>query len=173
VRAAGEKIASRRQHIRALKAELPDPAHLLSRQRHRLDDLTHRSEGSVRAFWRKKKGHLDEIRSRLGTAEPRARLRALAERVQKGARRLETWQAAFFRRESLRLERLASRLEPANVAKMLSRGFSLVIKDGLLVKESRAVARGESLRIVLGSGWLDVDVQHKDTGVDPLRRPAR
>jgi exodeoxyribonuclease VII large subunit len=173
MRVAGENIASRRQHVRALKAELPDPAHLLSRQRHRLDDLMHRAEGSVRTLWRKRRGHLDEIRVRLGAAEPRARLRALAERVQRGARRLETWQAAFFRRESLRLERLTSRLEPANVAKMLSRGFSLVLKDGLLVRESSAVARGESLRVVLGSGWLDVDVQQKDAGPDPLRRPSR
>ena len=40
------------------------------------------------------------------------------------------WSAATFRRESMRLAGLAARLEPANVAKILSRGFALALADG-------------------------------------------
>ncbi|HET6922750.1 MAG TPA: exodeoxyribonuclease VII large subunit, partial [Anaeromyxobacteraceae bacterium] len=42
-RVAGEALGSRRRELRALRAELSDPKHLLSRERHRLDDLLHRA----------------------------------------------------------------------------------------------------------------------------------
>ncbi len=53
--------------------------------------------------------------------------------MEAATRRLGAWQAAYFRREGLRVERLAGRLEPANVAKLLARGFALVLRDGRLV----------------------------------------
>ncbi|HEX8908383.1 MAG TPA: exodeoxyribonuclease VII large subunit, partial [Anaeromyxobacteraceae bacterium] len=47
-RCVGEAVASRRRELRALRAELADPKHLLSQQRHRLDDLLHRGEAAAR-----------------------------------------------------------------------------------------------------------------------------
>ncbi len=75
----------------------------------------------------------------------------------------------------MRLERLSARLEPANVAKLLSRGFALVLKEGRLVARSAAAAEGDGLRIALGEGWLDARVTARDAGPDPLpgrRDPA-
>lgn len=82
--------------------------------------------------------------------------------------RLAAWQSGTFRRESLRLERLAARLEPSNVAKLLSRGFALVLGDGRLVRRSAAAAPGDAVRVVLGEGWLDARVTSRDAGEDPL-----
>jgi exodeoxyribonuclease VII large subunit len=72
------------------------------------------------------------------------------------------------------MERLAARLEPANVAKLLARGFSLVLRDGHLVTRSAAVEPGAAIRIALGEGWLDAAVTGRDEGSDPLpgRRAA-
>jgi len=168
VRAAEEALGSRRRELRALRAELPDPAHLLSQRRYRLDDLGHRAEAGVRGRLRSARMRLEEFRARLGRREPRAHLRELRRRTEEADRRLAAWQAATFRRESLRLERLAARLEPANVAKLLSRGFALVLREGRLVRDSSAASPGEPVRLALGRGWLDARVTARDAGEDPL-----
>jgi exodeoxyribonuclease VII large subunit len=88
--------------------------------------------------------------------------------MEAATRRLGAWQAATFRREGLRLERLAGRLEPANVAKLLSRGFSLVLRGGHLVTRSASAAPGDEIRLALAEGWLDARVTARDAGEDPL-----
>lgn len=173
-RAVGEAVAGRRREVRALRAELADPAHLLSHQRHRVDDLLHRAETTVRGRLRCERSRLDDDRGRLGRMEPGARIRALIRRAEEAARRLGRWQAATFPRERLRLERLRTRLEPANVAKLLERGFALVLSPEAgssptnLVTRSDDVEPGSALRIVLASGWLAVRVVSRDEGEDPL-----
>ncbi len=168
VRTVTEEVASRRREVRALRAELEDPAHLLSQQRHRLDDLLHRAENASRARLRDARARLAEDRARLGRVEPRARVRALVRRSEDAARRLGRWQATTFPRERLRVERLRARLEPANVAKLLERGFALVLRDGRLVTQSVAAEPGSALRVALARGWLDVRVTARDDGPDPL-----
>ena len=167
-RAITEAVAGRRREVRALRAELADPAHLLSQQRHRLDDLAHRAEGATRARLRLERARLEDDRGRLARVEPRARIRALIRRTEDAARRLGRWQSATFPRERLRLERLRSRLEPANVAKLLERGFALVLDGKRLVTRSGEVAPGSALRVVLAQGWLEVRVTSRDEGEDPL-----
>jgi exodeoxyribonuclease VII large subunit len=171
VRAAGGALEGRRRELRALRAELPDPEHLLSRERHRLDDLLHRAAAADREPRRRERARLDALRGRLGRQEPRRRVREVVQRMEAATRRLGAWQAATFRREALRLERLQGRLEPANVAKLLSRGFALVLREGHLVSASRQVATGDAVRVALASGWLDAAVTAVDAGADPL--PAR
>ncbi len=167
-RAMAGSVARRRHELRALRAEILDPAHLLSRGRHRVDDLLHRAGEAVRNPARRRRGALETLRARLMRREPRAHLRALRARMEVATRRLGAWQAATFRREGLRLERLAARLEPANVAKLLSRGFALVLRGGHLVTRSTGVEPGDDVRIALGKGWLDARVRARDAGADPL-----
>jgi exodeoxyribonuclease VII large subunit len=167
-RAVENALDARRSALRALSAELGDPSHAVSAQRHRLDDLTRRAEAAVRRPVEAGRERLEGLRLRLARAEPRARLKSLRARVEVARRRLEGWQAATFRREQLRVERLAARLEPANVAKLLSRGFALALLDGRLVTSSAAAAPGDALRVGLGQGWLDATVTSRDAGDDPV-----
>ncbi|BDG02038.1 exodeoxyribonuclease VII large subunit [Anaeromyxobacter oryzae] len=167
-RALAAAVDARRRTLRALRAELADPAHLLSRERHRLDDLLHRGEAAVRGPRRRERAALDALRARLARREPRAQLRTLRARMEAAVVRLGRWQAAYFRREGLRVERLAARLEPANVAKLLARGFALVLREGHLVTSSAAVQQGDALRIALGEGWVDARAEGVRTGDDPL-----
>jgi exodeoxyribonuclease VII large subunit len=88
--------------------------------------------------------------------------------VDAALRRLDAWQAGTFRREELRLERLQARLEPANVAKLLTRGFALVLRGGHLVVRSADAADGDPIRVALAEGWLDARVTGRDQGDDPL-----
>jgi len=171
-RAAAGALGDRRRELRALRAELGDPGHLLSRERHRVDDLLHRTEAGGRGPLRRARVALVHLRDRLARSEPRARLRALRQRADAAARRLEAWPAAL-PRERLRLERLGARLAPANVAALLFRGFALVLADGRLVSRSAEVAPGGPIRIALGQGWLDARVLAVDEGEDPLPGGAR
>jgi exodeoxyribonuclease VII large subunit len=161
-------LESRRREVRALRAELSDPKHVLSRARHRTDDLLHRAAAALRAPRRRARQRLDALRARLARQEPRSRVRQVLLRMEAATRKLGTWQAAYFRRETLRLERVTARLEPANVAKLLARGFALVLKDGHLVARSSQAALDDALRIALAQGWLDVRVIGCDRGEDPL-----
>jgi exodeoxyribonuclease VII large subunit len=167
-RTAVESVARRRREVRALRAELADPAHLLSQQRHRLDDLAHRAEAAARERARAERGRLATARGRLARGDPRVRVRVLLKRAEEAARRLGRWQATLFPRERLRLERLRARLGPANVAKLLERGFALVLNGSRLVTRSGEVADGMALRVALARGWLDVRVTSRDAGEDPL-----
>jgi exodeoxyribonuclease VII large subunit len=167
-RSVARVIDVRRRTMRALRAELADPVHLLSRERHRVDDLLHAALAHVRAPWRRERARLDALRSRLGREEPRRHVKAVRARMEAAARRLGAWQARTFRSETLRLERLRNRLEPANVAKLLARGFALVLHDGRLVSRSSQAEDGDELRIALGEGWVDARVTARDAGEDPV-----
>jgi len=168
VRAGADAVGRRRRELRALKAELGDPGRLISDERRRLDELLHRCEVAVREGCRSRRTRLALAGETLRLREPRAHLRALRARTEGCLRRLEGWSAQTFRREELRLERLGSRLAPANVAKVLSRGFALVLREGRLVRRSADVAIGERLRVVLGEGWIDARAESVRDGTDPL-----
>ncbi|HET7826016.1 MAG TPA: exodeoxyribonuclease VII large subunit [Anaeromyxobacter sp.] len=167
-RAVAAAVDGRRREVRALRAELSDPAHLLSRARHRVDDLLHRATAAALGPRRRERDALERLRARLGRQEPRRRVRELVVRMEAATRRLGAWQAAYFRKEGLRLERLRSRLEPANVAELLRRGFALVLKNGHLVTESGQVGVDDAVRIALAQGWLDARIIAADAGDDPL-----
>jgi len=167
-RAGAEALGRRRRELRALRAELGDPGRLLSDERRRLDDLVHRGSAAAREGCRRGRARIGEVAAELRRQEPRARLRELRLRATASLRRLEAWSGSTFRREELRLARLASRLEPSNVSKILSRGFALVLRDGHLVRRSAEVAAGERLRIVLGEGWLEARAEGEGEGPDPL-----
>ncbi len=168
LRAGAGGLERRRAVLRALQAELVDPGKLLSRERHRLADLDHRAGAALRERVRRGRAALRALAERLARQEPRARLRALSRRLAEARRRLDAWRAAALPGRRLALARLAARLEPANVARMLSRGFALALRAGRPVADSGAVADGEQLQVALARGWLDVTVDARDRGSDPL-----
>jgi exodeoxyribonuclease VII large subunit len=168
VRAEGNAVGQRRRVLRALRAELTDPRRILSDQRRRLDDLVHRGEGTVSVRLRTERARVAGSAEALRRLEPRALLRELRRRRDAARERLQAWSASTFRRESSRLASLAARLEPANVARILSRGFALALADGRLLRRSADAAPGARLRVVLGEGWLDARVESTDAPPDPI-----
>jgi exodeoxyribonuclease VII large subunit len=169
-RAMGGSLDRRRRELRALRAELSDPRRVLSDHRRQLDDLAHRAEVAAGARLRRERERLGRGVEALRRREPRARLRDLRARAEAARERLVAWRAARFRREGERLLRLQVRLEPANVAGVLSRGFALALRGGRLLRSSSGARAGDRLQVVLGEGWLDARVEGVDPGTDPLRR---
>ncbi len=167
-RAVESALGAHRREVRALRAELSHPERLLSRERNRLQDLAHRAASVARTAPRSARQRLDGVRARLGRQEPRRRVREVLGRMEAATRRLGAWQARYFRDEALRLERLGRRLEPADVAKLLGRGFALILRGGRLVTRSGDVAEGDAIRVALAEGWLDAQVTGCGQGSDPL-----
>src|SRR5512137_243793 len=163
-RAQGEAVARRRQVLRALAAEMQDPRRAVSDQRRRVEDRLQRAREAVRARLRGERSRVEGATQALRAQEPRARLRALRVRAEAARTRLAAWSAATFRREALRLSGLERRLEPANVARTLSRGFALALREGRLLRRSRDAGPGDAVRVALGTGWLDVRVETRDAG---------
>jgi exodeoxyribonuclease VII large subunit len=161
-------LEHRRERLRALRAELADPRQVLSRARRQVDELLHRAEASLGDRLRREGVRVEGMRERVAAQAPARRLRALRERLAAARERLSLWPQGLLRREGLRMERLRARLEPANVAKLLTRGFALALKDGRLVKRSADAAAGDALRLALGEGWLDARVTSRDEGKDPV-----
>ena len=59
------------------------------------------------------------------------------------------------------------------MAKLLERGFALVLREGGgVVTSSAGAAAGEALRIALAQGWLDVRVYREPTRMAILCRLA-
>ncbi len=168
VRAGTGAVAERRRVLRALRAELADPRRVLSDQRRRVDEAVHRVSTGVSARLRGERSRVGAAGEALRRQEPRALLRALRRRRDAARERLVAWSAATFRRESLRLERLSARLEPANVAEVLRRGFALALREGKPLRRSRDAAAGDAVRVVLGEGWLDARVESRDAPPEPV-----
>ena len=174
VRAEGNALGERRRVLRALRAELSDPRRILSDQRRRLDEALHRVEGAVSGRLRAESARVAAAAEALRRREPRALLRELRRRRDAARERLLAWSAATFRRESARVAGLAARLEPANVAKILSRGFALALRDGRPLRSSAGAVPGDPVRVVLGEGWLDTRVESRDAPPEPIPGlPAR
>jgi exodeoxyribonuclease VII large subunit len=168
VRGARGAVEDRRRVLRALRAELADPRRVLSDQRRRVDEAVHRLQSAAVGRLRAERSRVVAAGESLRRREPRALLRELRRRRDAARERLAAWQAATFRRESLRLERLRARLEPANVARMLRTGFALALRGGRPLRRSADAAPGDPLRVVLGEGWLDARVESRDAPPDPL-----
>ena len=101
-------------------------------------------------------------------SDPRRVLSDHRRRLDEALHRAAAWSASTFRRESMRLAGLAARLEPANVGKILSRGFALALAHGRPLRSSAEAAPGDPLRVVLGEGWLDARVESRNQLPHPI-----
>jgi exodeoxyribonuclease VII large subunit len=107
-------------------------------------------------------------------SDPRRVLSDHRRRLDEALHRAAAWSASTFRRESMRLAGLAARLEPANVGKILARGFALAIAHGRPLRSSAESAPGDPVRVVLGEGWLDARVESRNQLPHPIPGlPAR
>ncbi len=107
-------------------------------------------------------------------SDPRRVLSDQRRRLDEALHRVAAWSSSTFRRESMRVAGLAARLEPANVGKILTRGFALALLNGRPLRSSADAAPGDPLRVVLGEGWLDARVESRDQLPHPIPGlPAR
>jgi exodeoxyribonuclease VII large subunit len=107
---------------------------------------------------------LDGLGASLRRAFPPQRVGLLAERVALLEGRLSGGVLTSFERRRHRFHHAAVRLESASPLRVLERGFALVERDGVIVRDAREVQRDDAVRIRLGRGSLGATVTAVEEG---------
>lgn len=172
--------AERRLSPRLLQRRLRDEGRRLAEMRERLDSEARDRLGRARerlsrlaeAYGFRAIAERLEQRRRDLAALGRRLDQALAGRVQDGrarlsavsGERLEAAARARLQRARERLGREASRLDALNPSDVLSRGYAIALKDGVVVRDPAELAPGDRLELRLGGGSIEVEVPDDQPG---------
>lgn len=192
-RAAQRNLKEHQQALAMTRGALPDPRHLLARQRVSLDDAEHRAEAAIRARTQRERRGLTTLGSALQQRHPAARLaregaqlqalRASLARVMLkplAARRAALREASGALREGVsrpvsqhraQLAGLCGKLDALSPLASLGRGYAIVRKArGAVVRAASDVKPGEKLEILLGEGRVEARVLGDETRPKPASR---
>jgi len=134
----------------------------IARARHELHELDRRVAAAhprVRIFGRG--SILGDLERRLAAAHPERRIAAGRREIEALVVRANAaMQRTMTRRES-HLGALAAKLHALSPLAVLDRGFAIVEKGGVVVRDAASVEPGDRLRVRLATGSLDVTVEPK------------
>jgi exodeoxyribonuclease VII large subunit len=109
--------------------------------------------------------YTDQQENRLSRLAERLKAQSPEQRQLLSEQQLSALKARLFRAINVRtlacentLQREILRLDALSPLKILSRGYSLVYKNDVLLRSSEETECGDELRVVLGSGELSVKV---------------
>jgi len=150
--ALAEDVRNRRQRLDDLARSrgLARPRDLIERHRQRLDGLTPRLDGALRAFARRLRDRADALAPRLQAA-----LRTRVDRARREAASLEPRLSPALRtslaRRRERLSGAAGRLEALSPLRVLARGYSMTRhgRTGEVLRRASQVAPGDLVRTTL------------------------
>jgi exodeoxyribonuclease VII large subunit len=143
-----------------LAARLRDPRAMIERRAQRLDELSNRTERSLRQLVAKKSAALVRVERKLARVDPAAKLRQTAHRFNVLEARLKAAIARKLERDRHRFEVCLRDIEARSPLAILSRGYALIFDEkGRLVKRADAVHTGDRLSVRLAKGGLRVRVE--------------
>lgn len=162
-------LGETRAHLLAGVGRMRDPRLLLAGHRLRMDESTRRlSEAQTRAgrVWRER---LAELRVRLAVFEPRVRLRADRDRLERLAAGLRFAMATVAAQHRRSLTAAESALQGLSPLSILSRGYGLVTDPGGdLLRDASQLAAGQQVRVRLARGRFEAQVTQVEAEEDPL-----
>lgn len=127
----------------------------------KIDIIDRRIERSVLGIFDRATDSFVKLNSRIAAQSPENRLKIGAERLNSLERAIGTNFVRFMDRQYSSLSEKASRLEALSPLKVLSRGYSLVYKDGELIKSSETVSEGDKIGLRFGNGGADALIIRK------------
>ena len=132
---------------------------LIGRRMQRLDDLRYRIEASAALRLRTPVTRLTALVSRLGRHNPTTQTGMVRHRIDQAQRSLASAVAAAIARRRSRLQHGSARLEALSPLAVLNRGYALVYAaDGTILRDSRGVISGQTIRARLASGSFAAEV---------------
>ena len=127
----------------------------------KIDIIDRRIERSVLGIFDRATDSFVKLNSRIAAQSPENRLKIGAERLNSLERAIGTNFVRYMDRQYSSLSEKASRLEALSPLKVLSRGYSLVYKDGELIKSSETVSEGDKIGLRFGNGGADALIIRK------------
>lgn len=101
------------------------------------------------------------LAARLAARSPENRLKLAAERLDALGRRNDAAIERLMERKSAELARNAAALDSLSPLKVLSRGYSLVYRDGELLNSSENISKGDRVELRFGSGGAYAEIIDK------------
>jgi exodeoxyribonuclease VII large subunit len=149
------------QRLDQLQARLhgQQPANRLARQGERLATLRSRLEHGAARLLRQQRERGDALTQRLASQHPRSRLHQRRQRLRQMRRALQAAAAFRLRDGVLRLGELGRTLEAVSPLATLQRGYSVLRRDGVLIRSAHQVASGDRLDAQLSEGALALRVE--------------
>ncbi len=165
--AAAEIVVPRRdeliRRVSDLACRLLDSARVLAPLAQRLDEVALRLDRSLALVLERASNMIRFSEQKLRTLQPQALLQQAQQRIAQAAKRLQLATGAILQRSTLELSRHESRLQAMNPKAVLKRGYAVVKRGEVAVRDAREVQAGDLLEILLGSGEIGARVT---TGVE-------
>ena len=161
--AVGRLLADRRQRLEGLARGLPNLRRVLESASQRLDDWAERLGNSLRAGLERRRTCLEHVAARIPS--PQREIAVAGQRLTREAQTLARLAAAFTRERQTRLAHATALLESFSYARVLERGFALVLSaDGAAVSSVTALSAGMDLTLRLHDGAAGVTVSKTPAG---------
>lgn len=138
----------------AAELAVPDMSVLYDRLSAAENMLNKAMEGRLSAGAHK----LEMLSKRLESAAPFGRLSAIREKLSVNSERLDTAYKLSLQRASAAISERAARLDGLSPLKILSRGYSLVYKDGAVVDTAEKLSVGDRIEIRLSDGTVGATI---------------
>lgn len=127
----------------------------------KIDILERRIERSAIGVFDKATESFIRLNARIIAQSPENRLKISGERLNSLEKSVGTSFSRYIDRQDLILAEKAAKLEALSPLKVLSRGYSLVYKDGSLINNSESVSEGDSVELRFGSGGAEARIIKK------------
>lgn len=123
--------------------------------------LERRAERSVLAQLDKASDRFIALNARLSAQSPENRLKLTAEKLAGLDKRREAAFSRYFERLEHQLSERIAKLDSLSPLKVLSRGYSLVYKEGKLLSSSETLEKGDRIKLTFGSGGAEAEITDK------------
>lgn len=127
----------------------------------KIDIFERRIERSAIGVFDKATESFIRLNARIIAQSPENRLKISGERLNSLEKSVGTSFSRYIDRQDLMLAEKAAKLEALSPLKVLSRGYSLVYKDGSLINNSESVSEGDSVELRFGSGGAEARIIKK------------
>lgn len=149
-------VADLRAPTPSAAAELAVP--LMSDLLDELDKLSDGLNNGIEAYIHRQEMYTDSLEKRLELLSPEKRLGSAEEKLDICEKRLNEAIAKRLEREELRFSSLASSLDALSPLKVMTRGYSIVYKDGKAVSSASELLSGDRINIHLSDGEVNAEV---------------
>ncbi|KOC88220.1 exodeoxyribonuclease VII large subunit [Winslowiella iniecta] len=142
----------------------------LARQQTSLFRLQRRLDDAMQSRLRQSLRQQERIEQRLAAQQPQGRLHRAQQQLQQWQYRLQQGMQSQLSRDKQRFGTLAAQLEGVSPLATLARGFSVTTAgDGQVVRKTRQIKRGDTLKTRLDDGWVESQV----TRVSAIKKKTR
>ncbi len=149
-------LKSREQHVQNLNKRLIDPRRKLQDLIIRCDELTFRLEQSVLRSLETRRAHISLARQKLG--RPADRLEKFSQQVVFLCSRLQFFIESQLKIKRAELNKQMAVMDSLSPLRVVERGYSIVKKEGQVVKNSEQLRSGDQLEVIFAKGQAEVVV---------------